>query len=110
MDICTITSIVSSDTLLTLDMLDLVYSVKTDQGGDPSGNPSNFIVASPSVIDDLLLKYPPNSISVDPEKLHWAPLYVTDPKKDQWTIASKVALIDKDKSKDKDKDKVVKEK
>lgn len=39
-------------------------------------------------IDQLLLKYPEGKLPVQPEKLHWAPLYVTDPKKDKWSIKS----------------------
>lgn len=40
------------------------------------------------VIDSLLLKYPEGKLPVQPEKLHWAPLYVMDPKKDKWSIRS----------------------
>eukprot|EP00598_Pedospumella_elongata_P002976 CAMPEP_0184985208 /NCGR_PEP_ID=MMETSP1098-20130426/13997_1 /TAXON_ID=89044 /ORGANISM="Spumella elongata, Strain CCAP 955/1" /LENGTH=106 /DNA_ID=CAMNT_0027509285 /DNA_START=1 /DNA_END=321 /DNA_ORIENTATION=- len=39
-------------------------------------------------IDELLLKYPEGKLPVQPEKLHWAPFYVTDPKKDKWSIKS----------------------
>lgn len=35
------------------------------------------------MVDDLLLKYPASGLPVDPDMLHWAPLYVTDPKKDK---------------------------
>eukprot|EP00605_Chrysophyceae_sp_TOSAG23-4_P000268 GSChrysophyteH1.ASY1.ANO1.310.1 assembled CDS len=91
MDICRMTSIVAADVLLTLDMLGLVYTVSDDSGEEATGDSKNIIITSPSVVDDLLLKYPPNSIQVDPDKLHWAPLYITDPKRDKWTIASKLS-------------------
>ncbi len=91
MDICKITSIVASDVILTLDMLDLVYT--TVDSGDPAGSPTCLIVCTAQVIDDLLKRYPANGLSVDAEKLHWAPLYVTDPKRDRWTIAGKLQAV-----------------
>ena len=42
-----------------------------------------------ALLDELLLKFPANGLSCDPENLHWRPLYVTDPKKDRWAITTK---------------------
>ena len=75
-DLARMTSIVQSDILLTLDMLELV--VWNDN--EPT------ILADPDVIKDRMNKYPQNGLAVDPERLHWAPLYVTDIKKDRWKI------------------------
>ena len=96
-----ITSIVHGDLLLTLDMLDLVREVEVDAGTGESGTKSTaskkmqyIIMCDEATIDELLLKYTAGAgqgrgeeaLFVDPEKLHWAPLYVTDPKKDKWRI------------------------
>ena len=88
MEICRATSIVAGDVILTLDMLELVYSVPDSTDG--KGNPNYIIICTPSVIDDLLKRYPASGLLVDAEKLHWAPLYITDPKRDKWTIAGKL--------------------
>jgi len=94
-----ITSIVHGDLLLTLDMLDLVREVDVEAAdGAAAKNASKktqyIIMCDEATIDELLLKYTAGagqgkgdeSLFVDPEKLHWAPLYVTDPKKDKWRI------------------------
>ena len=90
MEICRATSIVAGDVILTLDMLELVYSVASADSTDGKGNPNYIIICTPSVIDDLLKRYPASGLLVDAEKLHWAPLYITDPKRDKWTIAGKL--------------------
>jgi histone acetyltransferase MYST1 len=93
MDICRITSIVASDVILTLDMLELLYTVESD-GDDAAtdGCSKRIIIMSNSIIEDLLLKYPPNILTVDPDKLHWAPLYITDQRRDKWTISAKMSV------------------
>jgi hypothetical protein len=81
--------------------LDLVREVEVDAGTGESGTKSTaskkmqyIIMCDEATIDELLLKYTAGAgqgrgeeaLFVDPEKLHWAPLYVTDPKKDKWRI------------------------
>jgi histone acetyltransferase MYST1 len=79
MDLCKITSIVSDDLLATLHHLKLLHSI-----GD------NYIItAPPDVIEGLLKTYPNKGLQVDPQNLHWAPLYICEPKKDKWSIKSK---------------------
>lgn len=64
-----------------------------DSSSESAENPSDstqqcVLYAPVERIDELLLKYPEGKLPVQPEKLHWAPLYVTDPKKDKWSIKS----------------------
>jgi hypothetical protein len=80
MDISKETSIVHTDVLLTLDTLELIQYMD---------NGTYVLCCPPDIINTLLEKYPANGLPVDPEMLHWAPLYVTDPKKDKFSIASK---------------------
>jgi len=47
-----------------------------------------WLDASLDLIDELLLKYPANKLVFMPDRLHWTPLYITDPKKDKWSIKS----------------------
>mmetsp|Transcript_3666 Transcript_3666/g.6075 ORF Transcript_3666/g.6075 Transcript_3666/m.6075 type:complete len:791 (-) Transcript_3666:87-2459(-) len=50
---------------------------------------SSFMLYAPTeLLDALLIKYPASRLPVEPEKLHWAPLYVTDARKDKWSIRS----------------------
>jgi histone acetyltransferase MYST1 len=79
-DISCKTSIVSSDVVQTLELLDLV--IQRDNG-------TTVLDCCPERIDALLKKYPAPSLICDPDKLHWAPLYVTDAQKDKWSIVSK---------------------
>ena len=72
MDLSKVTSIFSGDVTATLEMLGLLILVES----------SYIVCAPPDLLDDLALKYPPSGLQVDPESLHWAPLYVTDPKRD----------------------------
>lgn len=113
MDITRITSILPDDVHATLQMLNLLHyqnssgicSASGGSGGlgsstsntstdgialSTEGDSSEQCVlyAPVDVIDSLLLKYPEGQLPVQPEKLHWAPLYVTDPKKDKWSIKS----------------------
>jgi len=94
MDICRITSIVASDVILTLDMLELVYVCQVTDSADEQGIPTSLIICTPAVVDALLIRYPAGGLLVDAEKLHWAPLYITDPKRDKWTIAGKLQSLE----------------
>lgn len=50
---------------------------------------ARYVLYAPiELVDQLLVKYPASKLPVDVDKLHWAPLYVTDPKKDKWSILS----------------------
>ena len=61
----------------------------TNISADASKESEYYVIYAPvELIDTLLLKYPENRLPVQAEKLHWAPLYVTDPKKDKWSIKS----------------------
>jgi len=73
------TSIVTEDVISTLQVLTLLRNM----------NGNYIIYAPPDVVDSLLVKYPTSGLLVDPEKLHWAPLYVTDVRKDKWSIRAK---------------------
>lgn len=73
------TSILTDDVTATLQMLGILQYIS-----------GNYVICCPSeVITDLMVKYPCTGLLVDPEMLQWAPLYVTDPKKDKWSIKSK---------------------
>lgn len=100
MDITKITSILPDDVQATLQMLNLIHYYNTTgtsntgagrvsptAEGDQSSEHC-VLYAPEDVIDSLLVKYPEGKLPVQPEKLHWAPLYVTDPKKDKWSIKS----------------------
>jgi hypothetical protein len=81
------TSILVEDVAATLQALGLLQCV----------NGNHVIYAPPALIDDLIRKYPSNTgVQVDPECLHWSPLYVTDPKKDKWAIRSKKESVGTD--------------
>ena len=80
MDISCRTSIVSQDVLQTLELLGLLVTLD---------NGTTVLDCTEERLDALLLKYPTPSLLCDPDKLHWAPLYVTDPNKDKWSIAGK---------------------
>ena len=80
LDLTKITSILVEDVAATLSQLGLLQFV----------NGNHVIIAPTRIIEELMLKYPATGgIQVDPDKLHWTPLYVTDPKKDKWAIKSK---------------------
>ena len=80
MDLTKMTSILVEDVAATLHMLGLLQYV----------NGSYILYAPPHMINELMGKYPATSgVQLDPEKLVWAPLYVTDPKKDKWSIRAK---------------------
>ena len=52
-------------------------------------NGTTIVDCTPERLDALLLKYPSPSLVCDSDKLHCAPLYVTDPNKDKWSITGK---------------------
>eukprot|EP00981_Chlorochromonas_danica_P002594 scaffold504_cov189-Ochromonas_danica.AAC.29 len=80
-DLSCMTSILPEDLVSTLTMLGLLKKVENGEGG------SQYVVyASPALIDELLLKYPESKLRVDPLKLHWTAFYVTEPKKDKWSL------------------------
>lgn len=79
LDLTRMTSILTEDVVATLQMLELLQCV----------DGQFILVCVPATIDELLLKYPCSGLLVDPDMLQWAPLYVTDPKKDKWSIKSK---------------------
>lgn len=79
MDLSKLTSIISDDVLATLQLLGLLRNV----------NGNHVIYALPEEIDALMIKYPVTGLLVDPDKLYWAPLYVTDYKKDKWAYKAK---------------------
>jgi histone acetyltransferase MYST1 len=76
MDLTKMTSIVTEDVVQTLNFLGLLQY----------NNGKYTIYAPPQLIEDLLIKYPVGNLPVDPDHLHWAPLIVTDPRKDKWSI------------------------
>ena len=75
-DLTRMTSILTEDVIATLNMLGLLVNVDA----------FFFIYAPPSLISDLMIKFPSNGLNVDPDQLHWKPLYVTDVKKDKWSL------------------------
>eukprot|EP01034_Spumella_vulgaris_P021694 gene21694-27744_t len=86
MDLSRATCILSDDIIAALQMLGLLRRVP---GASPEDEPEDIIYAPIELVESLLLKYPDSSLVVDPDRLHWAPLYVTDPKKDKWSFKSK---------------------
>ena len=115
MDITRLTSILPEDIQSTLNMLGLIHNIGTntniantttitsssnnttiandinENNTDKTDNEqqNHYVLYAPlELIEELLLKYPDGKLPVQPEKLHWAPLYVTDPKKDKWSIRS----------------------
>eukprot|EP00607_Mallomonas_marina_P001462 CAMPEP_0182426026 /NCGR_PEP_ID=MMETSP1167-20130531/12508_1 /TAXON_ID=2988 /ORGANISM="Mallomonas Sp, Strain CCMP3275" /LENGTH=473 /DNA_ID=CAMNT_0024607177 /DNA_START=29 /DNA_END=1450 /DNA_ORIENTATION=+ len=79
MDIAKMTSIVTEDVIGTLQQLHLLRNM----------NGNYIIFAPPNILEDIMLKFPVTGIPVDSEKLHWAPLYSSDPRKDKWSIKAK---------------------
>ena len=108
MDITRLTSILIEDVISTLHMLGILVNIRDPVDGktkiDMSGAESKasndaytatvngynsteqyVLVCPPDLLASALAKYPPGQLSVDPSRLHWAPLYVVDPKKDKWS-------------------------
>jgi histone acetyltransferase MYST1 len=95
MDITCATSILADDVITTLEMLGLLRSAPTTsrdkkENGEVSSNGKEDLVlfAPDDLLNELMIKYPENKIKVDPDKLHWTPFYIMDPKKDKWSIYS----------------------
>ena len=82
MDLSKITSILSDDIIAIFQTLGLLQYVDGE----------HFIYAPVEVLDELMIKYPMNGHPVDPDRLHWTPLYVTDPRKDKWSFKAKKDL------------------
>lgn len=78
-DITKITSIAPDDVYATLLSLDLIKEV----------NQKPILCLSSENIDKLLSKFPETGYGIDADKLHWAPLYIADPRKDKWSIHAK---------------------
>ena len=79
-DLAKMTSFITEDTVATLQHLGLLQTTKSG---------SHVICAPQDVVEALMLKYPAKEPKVDPEKLHWAPMYVMDYRKDKWSIKGK---------------------
>jgi hypothetical protein len=87
LDITKATSILPEDVTATLLLLGLLQ--KQD-------NNDYVIYAPKELLKALEEKFPNKGIQVYPSLLNWAPLYVTDPKKDKWSLKSKLGRINQD--------------
>lgn len=85
MDISKITSIMSDDIIFTMNQLGMLKFV----------NGVYFISAERSLLEELAKKHPIKEPRVDPSKLHWTP-YITDIKRDKFSIHSKKASVEDD--------------
>lgn len=85
-DIACMTSILPEDIVSTLHMLGLLHRHPTD-------STKNTIVAPPNLLEELILRYPEHKLKLDSSKLHWAPFYVLEPKKDKWSVLSLKAQV-----------------
>lgn len=77
LDLSRMTSILSDDIASVLLSLNLLQYIE---------NKGYILYAPYDIIDKLIEKYPRNGHLVDPTRLHWAPLYITDPRKDKWSL------------------------
>ncbi len=75
-DLTLMTSIISDDIIATLTSLGILQCI----------NGNHIIYAPKDILEELLIKYPSSGLLVDPDQLHWAPLYIVDPKKDKWSL------------------------
>eukprot|EP00557_Chaetoceros_sp_GSL56_P003090 CAMPEP_0176493608 /NCGR_PEP_ID=MMETSP0200_2-20121128/9637_1 /TAXON_ID=947934 /ORGANISM="Chaetoceros sp., Strain GSL56" /LENGTH=710 /DNA_ID=CAMNT_0017891277 /DNA_START=27 /DNA_END=2159 /DNA_ORIENTATION=+ len=83
MDISKRTSIMAEDIIFTLNMLGLLKYI----------NGVYFITAERTLLQELAKKHPVKEPRVDPSKLHWTP-YLTDVKRDKFSIHSKKPSIE----------------
>ena len=84
-ELCRATSITPDDVLFTLNHLGLIHM----RDNRP------ILCCPPDVIDDLMKKYPRKGLLVDPNLLHWTPLYVIpDPRKDKWSLKAKKDCVE----------------
>jgi histone acetyltransferase MYST1 len=85
MDIAKQTSIMAEDIIFALNTLGILKFV----------NGVYFISAERSLLEELANKHPIKEPRVDPSKLHWTP-YLTDVKRDKFSISSKKASVEAD--------------
>lgn len=104
MDLSIMTSILSDDIVSTLTYLGILRTVpkkanvtattslpQSHTGGGPSGVETTAYICAPiEVLKTMIVKYPQKGLIVNPEHLHWAPLYVADQKKDRWSQYAKL--------------------
>ena len=87
------TSILSDDIITALLSIGLIQEIEL-----AGGSTQYVIYAPPALVAELISKYKYQGHLLDPERLHWTPLYVTDPKKDKWALKAK--MIGKENNKD----------
>jgi len=85
MDIVKQTSIMAEDIIFALNTLGILKFV----------NGVYFISAERTKLEELAKKHPIKEPRVDPSKLHWTP-YLTDVKRDKFSISSKKASVEAD--------------
>eukprot|EP01082_Thalassiosira_pseudonana_P008569 g7438.t1 g7438 contig24:623316-625776(-) len=85
MDIAKKTSIMAEDIVFALNTLGILKFV----------NGVYFISAERGMLEELAKKHPVKEPRVDPSKLHWTP-YLTDIKRDKFSISSKKASVEAD--------------
>ena len=85
MDIAKKTSIMAEDIIFALNTLEILKFV----------NGVYFIYAERTLLASLAKKHPVKEPWVDPDKLHWTP-YITDVKRDKFSISSKKASLEAD--------------
>jgi len=83
MEISLKTSIMAEDIIFTLNQLGILKVI----------NGVYFIAANEELLEKLAQKHPVKNPRVDPNKLHWTP-YLTDIKRDKFSIYSKKASVD----------------
>jgi histone acetyltransferase MYST1 len=88
MDIAKKTSIMAEDIVFTLNNLGILKII----------NGVYFIAAEKTLLERLALRYPVKEPRVDSSKLHWTP-YLTDVKRDKFSIHSKKASVEVEEKK-----------
>lgn len=49
--------------------------------------PTDYVlVCDAAYLEELAVTYPEGNVRVNPQKLHWTPFYIVDPKKDKWSL------------------------
>lgn len=86
MEISKKTSIMAEDIIFTLNVLGLLKYI----------NGVYFIAAEKNLLEELAKKHPLKEPRVDPSKLHWSP-YLSDVKRDKFSIHSKKPTVDDNK-------------
>jgi histone acetyltransferase MYST1 len=87
MEISKSTSIMAEDIIFTLNMLGLLKYI----------NGVYFITAERHLLEELAKKHPVKDPKVCPDRLHWTP-YLTDVKRDKFSIHSKKPSIEEENS------------